>query len=199
MNTKVVPTMHQWQAARDMFNSRGCTHWGSVRLIIEAFLAAAPSLEEREGDEMTQTKVVPMELLPCPFCGGKAEFRAVPHEREYAGEDDCRINHDNGGEFIQCTNNACAANSMLIFPTMADAKPLLIEKWNRRSASPAPQERRVGQRRKITLEPLEFKRQIKISTGTNDRRAAAPDAAGQESHADKLETAQMPASINPSP
>src|SRR3990167_10158791 len=62
MNTKVVPTMHQWQAARDMFDSRGCTHWGSVRLIIEAFLAAAPSLEEREGDEqMNETKVVPVD------------------------------------------------------------------------------------------------------------------------------------------
>lgn len=44
---KIVPTMHQWQVARDTFNSRGCTHWGSVRIIIEAFLAAAPAPQER--------------------------------------------------------------------------------------------------------------------------------------------------------
>jgi hypothetical protein len=72
-------------------------------------------------------------LLPCPFCGSPAEFGAVPYERKYAGDDDCRINHDHGGEFIQCTNSACSASSMLIFPTMDDAKPHLIEKWNRRA------------------------------------------------------------------
>jgi len=70
-------------------------------------------------------------LLPCPFCGGKAEFGIVPYKRKYAS-DQCDINHDHGGEFIQCLNNACSASSMLIFPTLADAKPLLIEKWNRR-------------------------------------------------------------------
>lgn len=71
--------------------------------------------------------------LPCPFCGGEAEFGVVPYERKYAADNDCRINHDHGGEFIQCTNSACSASSLLIFPTMADAKPLLIEKWNRRA------------------------------------------------------------------
>ena len=73
------------------------------------------------------------ELKPCPFCGGRAEFGAIPHERKYAGEDECRINHDYGGEFIQCQNPVCGASSMLIFPTMTDAKPFLIEKWNMRA------------------------------------------------------------------
>lgn len=62
------------------------------------------------------------ELLPCPFCGGSAEFASI----------DDADSDDFGGEYVQCTNHACAASSMLIFPTMADAKPLLIEKWNRR-------------------------------------------------------------------
>jgi len=72
-------------------------------------------------------------LQPCPFCGGEAEFGEVPYERKYAGDNDCRINHDHGGQFIQCKNTDCSASSMLIFPTMADAKPLLIEKWNKRA------------------------------------------------------------------
>ena len=40
-----VPTMRQWQVAEDLFKSRGCSHWGSVRMIIEAFLAAASPSE----------------------------------------------------------------------------------------------------------------------------------------------------------
>jgi len=78
------------------------------------------------------------ELKPCPFCGGDAEFGEVPYERKYAGDNDCRINHDHGGQFIQCKSSDCSASSMLIFPTMADAKPLLIEKWNRRAPSDQP-------------------------------------------------------------
>ena len=74
------------------------------------------------------------QLLPCPFCGSKARFGVVPYKRKYSGEDECVINHDHGGEFIECTNHGCAASSMLIFPTMTDAKPLLVEKWNRRTA-----------------------------------------------------------------
>ena len=73
------------------------------------------------------------ELKPCPFCGSRAEFGVIPLDRKCAGEDDCQINHDFGGEFIQCSNNNCAASSMLIFPTMEDAKPFLLEKWNLRA------------------------------------------------------------------
>ena len=73
-----------------------------------------------------------MKLKPCPFCGSAARFGVVPVKRKYAAHEDCKINHDHGGEFIECSNNGCAASTMLIFPTMADAKPLLIEKWNRR-------------------------------------------------------------------
>ena len=76
-----------------------------------------------------------IKLLPCPFCGGAAKFGAVTYLRKYSDEDECKINHDHGGEFIQCENTACAASSMLMFPTMSDAKPLLAEAWNRREKS----------------------------------------------------------------
>ena len=89
-------------------------------------------------------------LLPCPFCGGDAEFDVVPYERKYAGESDCRINHDHGGEFIQCKNRDCSASSMLIFPTMEDAKPHLTEKWNRRTAPLSP-----GLLRAANIDPQE--------------------------------------------
>ena len=128
MNTKVVPTMHQWQAARDMFDSRGCTHWGSVRLIIEAFLAAAPSLEEREGDEqMNETKVVPVD----------AAFDALNRMQSIMMMDDGQHPRNVLRSFIN-------------------------------AASPAPQERRVGQRRRSYVglgEPARVK---------PDRRTTAP-------------------------
>jgi hypothetical protein len=63
-------------------------------------------------------------LLPCPFCGGDAEFGAV-------GGD----GGDAGGQFVQCTNAMCGASSALIFPCGDEPKPLLIEKWNRRATN----------------------------------------------------------------
>ena len=66
------------------------------------------------------------ELKPCPFCGGKARFSVV-HSPDYESPAP-----DEGGEYIECTNNRCRATTMLIFPTMADAKPLLVGKWNSR-------------------------------------------------------------------
>ena len=78
------------------------------------------------------------ELLPCPFCGGTARFGVVPLKRKFCGEDTDVENIDHGGEYIECSNADCATSTMLIFPTMADAKPLLIEKWNRRAALAPP-------------------------------------------------------------
>lgn len=66
----------------------------------------------RDGDEQ--------ELLPCPFCNGKAEF----------GVADDGVN--DGGEFIQCTELRCGVSSRLFFPSKMDVKPLLVEVWNRR-------------------------------------------------------------------
>lgn len=57
-------------------------------------------------------------LLPCPFCGGDADF----------GVSDIPA-HDNG-QYIQC--QMCLASTCLVYPLMEDAKPSLREKWNRR-------------------------------------------------------------------
>ena len=55
-----------------------------------------------------------MELLPCPFCGGKATF---DHD-------------DNGWYWIVCEKCGTATNSRT--HTMEDCHPLLAEQWNRR-------------------------------------------------------------------
>jgi sarcosine oxidase delta subunit len=69
-----------------------------------------------------------MELLPCPFCGEFAEFGQIA--------DDCMPPHpDQGGHFIQCTNNACGASTNLRFAFRDDPRPLLAEQWNRRAAT----------------------------------------------------------------
>lgn len=64
-----------------------------------------------------------LDLLPCPFCGGKAEFDSVPAHQDVFNA---------GGVFIICTTRACLASSALIFPSGDDPKPLLAERWNRR-------------------------------------------------------------------
>lgn len=66
------------------------------------------------------------DLLPCPFCGEFAEFGQIA--------DDCMPPHpDQGGHFIQCTNNACGSSTNLRFPCGDDPDPLLAEQWNRRA------------------------------------------------------------------
>ncbi len=82
-------------------------------------------LDKRPSAEEVRDKYFG-ELKPCPFCGGKARFGVV-HSPDYESP-----MPDEGGEYIECTNNRCRASTMLIFPTMADAKPFLIEKWNSR-------------------------------------------------------------------
>jgi len=54
------------------------------------------------------------ELLPCPFCGGKASY---DHD-------------DNGWNWIFCT--ACDASTNARVSAMDDCKPLLREQWNKR-------------------------------------------------------------------
>jgi hypothetical protein len=61
-------------------------------------------------------------LLPCPFCGGSAEFGTM------GGAGD-----DTGAQFIQCTEAMCAASSALIWPGGEGPKPLLTKRWNRRA------------------------------------------------------------------
>ena len=57
------------------------------------------------------------DLCPCPFCGGSAAF-GVSEDRD-------------NGEYVQCQK--CFASTALVYPLMEDAKPILADKWNRRS------------------------------------------------------------------
>lgn len=54
------------------------------------------------------------ELLPCPFCGGKAHF---DHD-------------DNGWNWIECGKCQCSTNART--HAIDDCKPLLSEQWNKR-------------------------------------------------------------------
>lgn len=64
------------------------------------------------------------ELLPCPFCGERADYDEV-----MAGE-------SRGGWFIVCSNRECMASTNLVFPLKEDVRGVLAEKWNRRTLVP---------------------------------------------------------------
>ena len=59
-------------------------------------------------------------LKNCPCCGNPAIFRQGDGENL-------------GGEFIECSNEACGLTSRLMFPDKTDVKPLLAETWNTRT------------------------------------------------------------------
>lgn len=64
-----------------------------------------------------------VELLPCPFCGGKAQFDCIESED---GDDP-----NEGGHCVACSG--CGACSILVFACGDDPLPILAEKWNRRA------------------------------------------------------------------
>jgi len=63
------------------------------------------------------------QLLPCAHCGSPAKFMQV--ERKSINQ---------GGEYIDCTNKACGATSVLMFAIGEDVKSILAERWNKRAA-----------------------------------------------------------------
>ncbi len=60
-------------------------------------------------------------LLPCPFCGGRAE------KGEVTDEDD----HNWGGRYVHCTK--CDVSTRLWFPLKDSVEELIEEAWNQRA------------------------------------------------------------------
>jgi len=79
------------------------------------------------------TKVVPVEMLPCPFCG------VTPDIETWHGGKPTK-------HMVSCVNDECSCAPQCAGQTRTEA----IARWNIRTASPAPQERRVVQRRSKT-------------------------------------------------
>ena len=62
------------------------------------------------------------QLLPCPFCGGKAEITAA----EECGPQ---------AYVVACTEPMCLSSSKVIFALKDDVTDQLVESWNKRTRS----------------------------------------------------------------
>lgn len=62
------------------------------------------------------------QLLPCPFCGGKAEIAAA----EECGPQ---------AYVVACTEPMCLSSSKVIFALKDDVTAQLVESWNKRTRS----------------------------------------------------------------
>ena len=60
-------------------------------------------------------------LKPCPFCGGAAEMHQA-HDPDGPNDQ---------GYYVEC--GKCGASTNLRFSCGEDARPLLMEQWNRRT------------------------------------------------------------------
>lgn len=60
-------------------------------------------------------------LKPCPFCGGEAEMHQA-HDPDGPNDQ---------GYYVEC--GKCGASTNLRFSCGEDARPLLMEQWNRRT------------------------------------------------------------------
>lgn len=75
------------------------------------------ALQRIEELEAGRVVVARGKLLPCPCCGGDAEF----------------AKEEGGGEYIECIAPNCHLSTALVYPAMDEAKPLLVERWSRRA------------------------------------------------------------------
>jgi Lar family restriction alleviation protein len=62
-------------------------------------------------------------LKPCPFCGGPAGIRMVPHNEH---------DENSGAYYVEC--DGCGATGRLRWSLKEDARPLLADWWNARAA-----------------------------------------------------------------
>lgn len=94
------------------------------------------------------------ELLPCPFCGSEGKMVEV----------------EPSGYVVECQNGICAASTNIRYSCGDDARPLVIEQWNRRAALSSPQ---------AAAEPM-------CGCGAADDEPHLPECAKQPAQADGL-------------
>lgn len=87
----------------------------AARLVAEALIRATKQTSSIERTD---------ELLPCPCCGSKAEFKVVPYTDD--------VSENEGGHYVECTNSQCGVTTRLVFPLKDDVQHELTEVWNRR-------------------------------------------------------------------
>ena len=92
-------------------------------------------------------------LGPCPCCGSAAAFGAATGD-------------DEGAYFVYCTNALCGLTTNLMFACMDDPKPILTERWNRRTVDGKCVSR-------LEADLLEAKGYIEELDRENDRLRAA--------------------------
>ena len=86
----------------------------TVRDLLDHIAAQDQRIAELEAGSVV---VARGKLLPFPCCGGDAEF----------------AKEEGGGEYIECIAPNCHLSTALVYPAMDEAKPLLVERWNRRA------------------------------------------------------------------
>ena len=129
---------------------------------------ADPSVHDTPRELPEPVAVLSSEVLgPCPCCGSAAAFGAATGD-------------DEGAYFVYCTTAQCGLTTNLMFACMDDPKPILAERWNRRT---------VGGKCVSALEAdlLEAKGYIEELDRENDRlRAALRQANDQAEHFARL-------------
>lgn len=99
-------------------------------------LQEGPNAPAGDWDEMAR------ELLPCPFCGGAAQFM-----------DTSEVTNE-GGIVVECQK--CRACTAVVFSAKDDPKPYALYLWNSRDAT-ALRKAVADKTRKLDLELLEEK------------------------------------------
>jgi len=87
-------------------------------------------------------------LKPCPCCGGKAEFLKI----------DDLDSRNFGAEFIECHD--CDLSTNLMFSHGEDCRPILAEKWDRRTTDELIAEAK-GQIKWLDLDNDDLRQNIK--------------------------------------